>query len=108
MSMQFEIELSDLTEDAVRRLLKDAVRQQARNSLPIGKRGKKKEEEETCGCCGEPECECEDECEDENAVKVAMNRRGVEPSLPKVNGDDLPKGMNLSKYKAKKNVKKSK
>jgi hypothetical protein len=38
MEASFEIELSDLTDDAVRRLLKDAIRQQRINSMPAGKR----------------------------------------------------------------------
>jgi hypothetical protein len=94
-----EIELTDLTEDAVRRLLKDAIRQQSVNSLPAHRRGKAKQS--ACGCCGKPSCDCDCPADDENSTKVAMNRGGTSPNLPGVKGDDLPPGMDLARYKGR-------
>lgn len=96
-----EIELSDLTEDAVRRLLMESWRQQAINSMPQAKRKKAKmemeekdEDEGYCKACKE------------NDAKVAMNRGDTKPSLPSVTTDDLPKGIKVAKAKKekKKNV----
>lgn len=97
MEASFEIELSDLTDDAVRRLLKDAIRQQALNSMPAGKRAAAKR--------AYADRDIEDEEENENEVKVDMNRRGVKSSLPTVTSEDLPRGMKMAKYKGKKNGK---
>lgn len=103
MSVSFEIELSDLSEDAVRRLLKESWRQQALNSMPQSKRKKAKEEMEDEG---EDEDEEEDEgyCEacKENDAKVAMNRGESMPSLPSVRSDDLPKGVKVPRPKKEK------
>ncbi|MFO0452122.1 MAG: hypothetical protein ACK52I_26300 [Pseudomonadota bacterium] len=93
-----------MSEEQVGRLLKDAVRQQAINSMPVGKRRKAMEEMEDgpgCEVCGEDDCECDDD----NATKVAISRRGVKPNLPSVTSEDMPKGMNLSKYQKKKGKK---
>jgi len=99
--MKVEIEFSSMSEEQVSRLLKDAVRQQAINSMPVGKRRKAMKEMEsegkTCEVCGEGECECGDD----NAAKVDISRRGVKPNLPSVTPEDMPKGMNLSKYQKK-------
>lgn len=105
MEGEFEIELSDLTEDAVRRLLKDAIRQQAVNSMPVGKRGKARRQMEACECCGTPNCDCECDEEDENAAHVEMNRQGVKSNLPTVTSEDLPRGMKMARYKGRKNGK---
>lgn len=105
MEGEFEIELSDLTEDAVRRLLKDAIRQQAVNSMPVGKRGKARQQMEACECCGKPNCDCDCDEEDENAAHVEMNRRGVKANLPTVTSEDLPRGMKMARYKGRKNGK---
>jgi len=105
MEGEFEIELSDLTEDAVRRLLKDAVRQHAVNSMPVGKRGKARQVMDECECCGKPDCDCECDEEDGNAANVEMNRRGVKANLPTVTSEDLPRGMKMAKYKGRKNGK---
>ena len=92
--MEMEIELSDLTKDAVRRLLKEAVRAQARNSKPVGRRGKDKDDE-----CEEDEYE--KTAAEDNAAKVDMSRRGVKSSLPTVTADDLPRGVKFEQYKSK-------
>lgn len=110
MGIEFEIELSDLSEDAVRRLLKDALRQNAVNSAPRGKREKMRRGS-LCPDCGEhvDECECSDsDMESDNDAKVAMNREasGGKANLPNVKSDDLPRGINMKKY-AKKYAKKS-
>jgi hypothetical protein len=105
MDGAFEIELSDLTEDAVRRLLKDAVRQHSVNSMPVGRRGKARQEMESCSCCGKPNCDCECDEEDANAANVEINRRGVKANLPTVTSEDLPRGMKIASYKGRKNGK---
>ena len=96
MEASFEIELSDLTDDAVRRLLKDALRQERLNSMPAGKRAAAQRAYD--------EIDDDDEA-DENDTKVEMNRRGVKPSLPGVTSEDLPRGMKLTKYKRRRNGK---
>jgi len=97
MEANFEIELSDLTDDAVRRLLKDAIRQQRLNSMPAGKRAAAKRAYE--------ESDTDDDELDENDAKVEMSRRGVKPSLPSVTSEDLPRGMRMAKYKGRKHGK---
>lgn len=92
MQTPFEIELSDLTEDAVRRLLKDAIKQRAINSLPAGRRAKARRERETCDCCGKAACDCD--CDDSTAT-ADMNRGGVRPNLPGVTSADLPPGTRI-------------
>ena len=91
MEGSFEIELSDLTDDAVRRLLKDAIRQQRLNSMPAGKRG----------AAGRVNVETDDD-DGDNDAKVAMNRGGVKPNLPGVTTADLPQGVKPPKYKGRK------
>jgi len=98
MEASFEIELSDLTDDAVRRLLKDAIRQQALNSMPAGKRAAAKRAYEE---------NAEEEEEDDNDANVAINRQGTKPNLPTVTSADLPRGVKVSKYKGRKNGKSS-
>lgn len=97
MEASFEIELSDLTDDAVRRLLKDAIRQQRLNSLPAGKRAAARKAYE--------ESAEEEKEEDGNDANVAMNRRGVKANLPTVTTEDLPRGLKVAKYKGRKNGK---
>jgi hypothetical protein len=97
MEASFEIELSDLTDDAVRRLLKDAIRQERLNSLPAGKRAAAKK-----AYAESPEEENE---EDDNDANVEMNRRGVKTNLPNVTGEDLPRGIKVTKYKGRKHGK---
>lgn len=97
MEASFEIELSDLTDDAVRRLLKDAIRQQRLNSLPAGKRAAARQAYE--------ESADEEKEEDGNDANVAMNRRGVKANLPTVTTEDLPRGLKVAKYKGRKNGK---
>jgi len=97
MEANFEIELSDLTDDAVRRLLKDAIRQQRLNSMPAGKRAAAKRAYE--------ESDADDDELDENDAKVEMSRRGVKPSLPTGTSEDLPRGMRMAKYKGRKHGK---
>lgn len=99
MSASFEIELSDLTEDAVRRLLKDAIRQQSINSMPAGKRKKAMAEMESEG---DEEDEGSMKAVKDNDAKVAIGRKGVAPSLPGVKGSDLPKGIKAGRLKRKK------
>ncbi len=98
MESSFEIELSDLTDDAVRRLLKDAIRQERVNSMPAGKRDaarraydQEEEEEET----------------DDNDTNVAMSRGGTKANLPNVTSADLPRGVKVAKYKGRRNGKSS-
>lgn len=98
MEANFEIELSDLTDDAVRRLLKDAIRQQRLNSMPAGKRAAAKRAYE------ENDTDDDDDL-GENDAKVEMSRRGVTPSLPGVTSEDLPRGMRMAKYKGRKHGK---
>lgn len=98
--MKVEIEFQSMSEDQIGRLLKDAVKQNAINSMPVGKRKKalkEMEDGEACSLCGEEECECDDD----NGSKVEMNRRGIKPNLPSATTEDLPRGMNLSKYTKK-------
>ncbi len=97
MEASFEIELSDLTDDAVRRLLKDAIRQQRLNSLPAGKRAAAKK--------AYAESAEEENEEDDNDANVEMNRRGVKTNLPNVTGQDLPRGIKVTKYKDRKHGK---
>jgi hypothetical protein len=98
-----EIEMSDLTEDAVRRLLKDAWRQQALNSMPSQKRKKAKKEMEDED---EEDEEMEELAQKDNAAKVAMNRGDSGPTLPSMTADDLPRGVKMPKpSKAKKEKK---
>lgn len=97
MDATFEIELSDLTEDAVRRLLRSAMRQQAINSMPVGKRGKATKEMQTCRFCGDDsdDCDCMKEEIAENDAKVRMNGGDSAPALPAVTTADLPQGTRL-------------
>lgn len=97
MDASFEIELSDLTEDAVRRLLRSALRQQAINSMPVGKRGKAKKEMQTCQFCGDDsdDCDCMKDDIAENNAKVQMNGGSAAPKLPSVTTEDLPRGTRL-------------
>lgn len=97
MEASFEIELSDLTDDAVRRLLKDAIRQQRLNSLPAGKRAAARKAYD--------ESAEEEHEEDGNDANVEMNRRGVKANLPTVTGEDLPPGIKVTKYKGRKHGK---
>ena len=97
MEASFEIELSDLTDDAVRRLLKDAIRQERLNSLPAGKRAAAKK--------AYAESAEEESEEDDNDANVEMNRRGVKTNLPNVTGEDLPRGIKVTKYKGRKHGK---
>lgn len=97
MEASFEIELSDLTDDAVRRLLKDAIRQERLNSLPAGKRAAAKK--------AYAESSEEEGEEDDNDANVEMNRRGVQTNLPNVTGEDLPRGIKVTKYKGRKHGK---
>ena len=94
MESSFEIELSDLTDDAVRRLLKDAIRHERVNSMPAGKRAaarraydQEEEEEET----------------DDNDTNVAMSRGGTKANLPNVTSADLPRGVKVAKDKGRRN-----
>lgn len=96
MESSFEIELTDLTDDAVRRLLKDALRQQRLNSMPAGKRVAARRAYE--------ERETEDE-EDGNDANVQMHRGGVKPNLPTVTTADLPRGTKVAKYRGRKHGK---
>jgi len=96
MESSFEIELTDLTDDAVRRLLKDALRQQRLNSMPAGKRAAARRAYE--------EREAEDE-EDGNDANVQMHRGGVKPNLPTVTTADLPRGTKVAKYRGRKHGK---
>ena len=97
MEAAFEIDFSDLTNAAIRRLLKDALRQQAINSMPEGKRAAAKRRYEV---------DTDDEDgDDENDAKVEMNRRGVKSTLPSVTSEDLPRGMKMDKYKGRKHGK---
>jgi hypothetical protein len=100
MGANLEVDISDLSDDAVRRLLRDAIKQQSVNSMPAGKRGKAKKEMEECDCCGKPACDCECEDEDDNDAMVEMDRSatGGKANLPGVTSDDLPRGMNMKKY----------
>lgn len=104
MGVELEIELSDLSEDAVRRLLRDAIRQNSINSAPAGKRGKMRRGT-LCPECGEhvDECECEYESAQDNDAKVAMDRDAAagKANLPNVKAEDLPRGMNMKKYAKK-------
>ena len=97
MEASFEIELSDLTDDAVSRLLKDAIRQERLNSLPAGKRAAAKK--------AYAESAEEENEEDDNDANVEMNRRGVKTNLPNVTGEDLPRGIKVTKYKGRKHGK---
>ena len=98
MESSFEIELSDLTDDAVRRLLKDAIRHERVNSMPAGKRAAarraydQEEEEEETG---------------DNDTNVAMSRGGTKANLPNVTSADLPRGVKVAKYKGHRNGKSS-
>jgi|GEM_PF-5276841 hypothetical protein len=98
MESSFEIELSDLTDDAVRRLLKDAIRHERVNSMPAGKRAAarraydQEEEEEETG---------------DNDTNVAMSRGGTKANLPNVTSADLPRGVKVAKYKGRRNGKSS-
>lgn len=100
MGASIEVDISDLSEEAVRRLLRDAIKQQAVNSMPAGKRGKAKKEMEECDCCGKPACDCECEDGDDNDELVGMDRAasGGKANLPSVKSDDLPRGMDMKKY----------
>jgi hypothetical protein len=97
MEASFEIELSDLTEDAVRRLLKDAIRHQRLNSLPAGKRAQARR--------AYAERDAEPDEEDSNDANVAISRQGVKTNLPNATSADLPRGMKVSKYKGRKHGK---
>jgi len=96
MEASFEIELSDLTDDAVRRLLKDAIRHQRINSMPAGKRAAAKR------AYAESD---NDEEEEEGDGNVAINRQGVKANLPNVTSADLPRGVKIAKYKGRKHGK---
>jgi hypothetical protein len=95
MEASFEIELSDLTDDAVRRLLKDAIRQQRINSMPAGKRAAARRAYD----------ENETEEEQEGDGNVAIHRQGVKANLPTVTSADLPSGVKIAKYKGRKHGK---
>ena len=95
MSVSHEVEISDLTEEAVRRLLKESWRQQAINSMPHSKRKKAMAEMEETDDDDESYCKA---CR-ENDAKVAMNRGDTKPSLPGATSDDLPKGIKIAKAK---------
>ena len=97
MEAAFEIDFSELTNAAIRRLLRDALRQQAINSMPEGKRAAARRRYE--------ENADDEDGEDENDAKVEMNRRGVKPTLPSVTSEDLPRGMKMGKYKGRKHGK---
>jgi hypothetical protein len=89
------VDVSDLTTTAVRRLLRDAIHQNALNAMPASRRAKAMKE------MAQPE----DDEDDENDAKVEINRQGVNPNLPSVTEDDLPRGIKLSKYKGRKHGK---
>jgi len=95
MEASFEIELSDLTDDAVRRLLKDAIRQQRINSMPAGKRA----------AARRAYAENETEEEQEGDGNVLIHRQGVKANLPTVTSADLPSGVKIAKYKGRKHGK---
>lgn len=95
MEASFEIELSDLTDDAVRRLLKDAIRHQRINSMPAGKRA----------AARRAYAESDHEEEEEGDGNVAINRQGVKANLPNVTSADLPRGVKIAKYKGRKHGK---
>jgi hypothetical protein len=97
MESSFEIELSDLTDDAVRRLLKDAIRQQRLNSMPAGKRAAARRAYELQ--------EGEDEGDNDNDSNVAINRNGMKANLPVVTSADLPRGVKVTKYKGRRHGK---
>lgn len=95
--IDLHISLGSMKESDLGQLLKDAVKQNRVNSLPVGRRKKAMEDmagDETCSICGGEDCKCDAD----NAAKVAMHRRGVKSSLPDVTSEDLPRGMNLRKY----------
>lgn len=93
-----EVELGDLSEEAVRRLLKDSLKQQRKNSTPTGKRG----HTTVCECGPDEEEELSDEektAQDDNDAKVAMNRGESQSEMPAVKSADLPRGVKAAKYK---------
>ena len=98
MESSFEIELSDLTDDAVRRLLKDAIRHERVNSMPAGKRAAARRAYDQ---------EEEEEEADDNDTNVAMSRGGTKANLPTVTSADLPRGVKVAKYKGRRNGKSS-
>jgi hypothetical protein len=89
------VDVNDLTPSAVRRLLRDAIHQNALNAMPASRRARAMKEQAAR----------EEDGDDENDAKVEISRQGVAPNLPNVTEDDLPRGMTLSKYKGRKHGK---
>lgn len=79
--MEWKIDLSDLKESAVRRMLRDAISTEHERSLPLHKRGKKPLEVEA-------DDEATEEADEENEKLVSLaEERGQPKELPITNED---------------------
>jgi hypothetical protein len=102
MGISLEIEISDLTEECVRRLLKDAIKMQSINSMPVGKRKAAMKAAHEASESADKE---EEEEYGDNDTNVEIHRGGVKQNIPSITSADLPRGMDVSKYSKKKSKK---
>jgi hypothetical protein len=79
--MEWKIDLSDLKESAVRRMLRDAITTEHERSLPMHRRGKKQLEVEA-------EDEATEDADDENQKLVELAEENGKPAdIPMTNED---------------------
>lgn len=100
----FRIEMSMMPNEDLHRVVKNARRQQAINSTPVGKRGKKARELAVCPTCGDEDCDCGEYEMDENDTKVSMGRSAAMPPAGGVTSEDLPRGTKIPKAKMPKRL----